>query len=102
VGETPPRLPAGYALHQNSPNPFNPRTVIQYEVPSPGGKIALKIYDVSGRHVRTLVDRTETPGRHQIIWTGTDDRGRLVASGLYVAALETPMGRFHKKMALVR
>jgi hypothetical protein len=100
--EAPPSTPGVYALHQNSPNPFNPRTLIRYEVPAPGGHVVLKVYDVSGRHVNTLVDRFESPGRHQITWSGTDAGGRSVASGLYIAVLETPEGRFNKKMALVR
>lgn len=102
VEEGPPPTPAAYALHQNSPNPFNPRTQIRYDVPVPGGPVTLRIYDIAGRHVRTLVDHVDSPGRHQVVWTGVDDENRPVASGLYISVLETPQGRFNNKMALVR
>ena len=102
VEENPSSTPSAYTLHQNSPNPFNPRTLFRYDVPAPGGHVGLKVYDVSGRHVCTLVDRNELPGQHQVTWTGTDNNGRSVASGLYIAVLETPTGRFNKKMALIR
>jgi hypothetical protein len=94
--------PSVYALHQNVPNPFNPRTVIRYDIPANPCEVAIKIYDVSGRHVRTLVERVESAGRHEVVWDGTDDAGRSVASGLYIVMLETPEGRFPKKMALLR
>ncbi len=54
VGE--PVIPQAFALYQNVPNPFNPETTIRYDVPAGGGKVTLRVFDVSGRLVRTLVD----------------------------------------------
>lgn len=67
------------------PNPFNPRTAIHFE--TPGGSVFLEIIDLSGRRVRTLADGQITPGAHQLIWDGLDDRGHDVASGVYMARL---------------
>ena len=62
----------------------------------------LRLYDVHGRVVATLVDAPLAAGRHSVTWTGTDDRGRPVASGVYVSVLETPLGRALGKLSLVR
>jgi hypothetical protein len=68
------------------PNPFNPRTELSYTMAEPG-RAQLVIYSVSGRLVRTLVDETRSAGRHSVVWNGTDDSGRTVASGVYLARL---------------
>jgi hypothetical protein len=71
------------ALHQNTPNPFNPATTIAYDVPT-RGQVALRVYDVGGKLVRTLVDSMRPAGTHQVQWNGLDDAGRRVASGVYL------------------
>lgn len=68
------------------PNPFNPGTTIRYTV-SETQAIRLAIYDVSGRLVRTLVDRVETAGIHEVTWQGHDHAGRAAASGIYFVRL---------------
>jgi hypothetical protein len=73
---------AAARLGQNVPNPFNPATVIPYEVGTPG-RVRLDVFDVSGRFVRTLVDRLEPRGKHSARWDGRDARGKPVASGRY-------------------
>ena len=88
-------------LAQNHPNPFNPRTVIRYELPAEG-RVSLRVYNLAGRVVRTLVDGRQSAGRQSIVWSGHDDRGQSVASGTYVYALETPGGRLTRKLSLVR
>ncbi len=69
IGES--GVPAAFALHQNVPNPFNPSTVIRYGVPVGGGVVSLRIYDVSGRLVRTLVDGTQPALQKTAAWGST-------------------------------
>jgi len=80
-------LPTRFALHQNTPNPFNPATRVRFDVPAPGGRVLLAVYDVSGRLVRTLVDGAVGPGIRNAVWDGRDDRGARVASGVYFCRL---------------
>jgi flagellar hook assembly protein FlgD len=84
------------------PNPFNPSTTIRYDVPAGGGVVSLRIYDVSGRLVRKLVDGRQTAGQKQVIWSGTDDRGRSVTSGVYFYRLEAPGYKKTLKMILIQ
>ncbi len=75
-----------------SPNPFNPHVNLRYTVPS-NATVSLKIYDVSGRVVRTLLDnKVEMAGFHSVPWDGRDSAGKAVASGVYVAQFEA--GRY--------
>lgn len=95
-------VPDRFALYQNVPNPFNPVTAIQYDVPARGGWVTLRIYDVSGRLLATLVDGEETAGVKRVTWNGTDTRGRKVASGIYFYRLEAPGFMQTRKMVLVQ
>jgi hypothetical protein len=95
-------VPKMFALHQNVPNPFNPTTVIQYDVPEEGGEVTLLIYDVAGRLVRTLVDHQQTAGRKRVTWNGDDDRGSRVASGVYFYRMRAPGFDVTKKMVLIQ
>jgi hypothetical protein len=83
-------LPTRFALHQNIPNPFNPVTRIRYDVPASGGTVSLAIYDVSGRLVRSLIDRAVEPGVRSVVWDGRNDGGASVASGVYYCRLTAP------------
>jgi hypothetical protein len=75
-------------LGSAAPNPFNPRTVIDYSLARPA-HVRLDIFDVQGRHVRTLVnDQQAGPAQYQVPWTGTNDRGRAVSSGVYYFRLQ--------------
>lgn len=89
-------LPAEYALEQNYPNPFNPSTVIRYNLPLTGN-VELKVYDMLGREVATLVSTNQVAGSYNI----TFDAGNL-ASGIYIARLKA--GSFVKsvKMQLIK
>jgi hypothetical protein len=75
-------IPTDYGLSQNYPNPFNPTTTIQYDLPQ-AGWVVLKIYDVLGRNIRTLVEGGNPAGRHTVRWDGKNDVGYDVPSGLY-------------------
>jgi hypothetical protein len=94
--------PSAFALHQNVPNPFNPVTTIRYDVPYDGSQVSIKIYDVAGNAVRTMVDAVQTAGEKKIVWHGLDDRGNQVATGVYFCRM-TALG-FNRtlKMVLLR
>ena len=75
-----------FALYNAYPNPFNPTTTIEFEVPY-SMDVVLNVYDISGRLVKTLVDETKYTGLYSTIWDGTDQNGNGVANGLYVYKL---------------
>ncbi|HEX6791816.1 MAG TPA: FlgD immunoglobulin-like domain containing protein [Candidatus Krumholzibacteria bacterium] len=85
-------------LEANVPNPFNPSTTIHYEL-AQSGRATLGVYDVSGRLVRTLVDREHNVGSYETRWDGRDDRGAAVASGVYFYRIES--GRFTQTRRMV-
>jgi hypothetical protein len=92
ANERPATLPTSFALHQNYPNPFNPSTTIEYDLPK-DAHVSIKIYDVSGREVATLLDESGRAGYHSLPF----DAGRL-ASGVYFYRLKVdpslaPSGR---------
>ena len=91
-----------YQLFQSIPNPFNPTTAIRFEVPAGGGTVRLRVFDVSGRLVRTLVDGAVPGGMRSAAWDGCDDRGAPVASGVYFYRLEAPGYTQTRKTALVK
>jgi hypothetical protein len=93
-----PRL----TLKQNEPNPFNPGTTIQFEVPAGPEGVALRIYDVSGRLVRTLVDKSLPAGTRSVYWNGRDDAGQSVASGVYYYELVVGDQRQSRRMLLLK
>ena len=95
-------VPKAYSLGQNVPNPFNPSTTIGYDVPAGGGSVSLRVYDVSGRLVRILVDGHETEGVKSVTWDGMGDRGQRVASGIYFYRMRAPGFAETKKMVLLR
>ena len=86
-------LPAEYLLEQNFPNPFNPSTVIGYQLPE-AGWVTLKVYDLVGREVATLVDRFEGPGYRSVEWDASG-----VPSGVYCYRIAA--GRFADAKRLV-
>jgi flagellar hook assembly protein FlgD len=93
-------VPAAF-LAQNRPNPFNPHTSIEFGL-SRAGKVALRVFDVHGRMVRTLVRGHLPAGQHTVAWDGTSERGETVPSGLYFYRLVGPEGVTEKRMTLLR
>jgi hypothetical protein len=94
--------PMTFALHQNIPNPFNPTTSIRFNVPPEGGVVTLRIYDVGGCLVRTLVNGAPAPGRNSVMWNGQNDAGTPVAAGVYFCRLVGPGFSRTRKMMLVK
>lgn len=93
--------PSGFALLPNYPNPFNPSTVILYQLPA-SRKTSLRIYNVLGQEVRTLVNGVEAAGTHTVTWDGRDHRGQSVASGVYLYRLESGGLVMSRKMTLMK
>lgn len=99
--ENPPVPPSVTALEQNRPNPFNPATTIAFSVARPG-PVSLRVYDVRGRCVRTLVDGVMWADFYEVGWDGRDDSGVLLPSGVYVYKLVAPLHVEARKMVLAR
>jgi hypothetical protein len=96
------KLPAGYVLHGNFPNPFNPRTSIRFELPE-AARVNLNIYDVAGHLVRTLLaNETRDAGRHEEAWDGRGRTGEILAAGVYFYRLEVGNSGQTKQMTLVK
>jgi hypothetical protein len=90
-----------FALGQNAPNPFNPATMISFDLPT-RGRVSLQVFDVQGRFVATLADRVFSAGRHQVNWDGTDEHGQRVASGVYFYRLSTTGQVESRKMVVLK
>jgi len=93
--------PQFFKLVGNTPNPFNPITKIAYNVPRES-EVTVRVYDVSGRLVATLVDGVCEAGRHVAVWNGTNDRGESVGSGVYFCTMEAPDFHESRKMTLLK
>jgi hypothetical protein len=90
-----------YTLQQNYPNPFNPTTQISYQIPV-AEKVSLKVYDILGQEVKTLVNGAVEAGTHSVEWNGTNNAGQQVASGVYIYTLRAGKHQLNKRMTLVR
>ena len=96
-------LPTKYVLFQNYPNPFNPSTSIKYFIAGEGlSEVSLKIYNVAGQLVKTLVNEEKNPGEYREIWNGRNEKGEDVASGVYFYKLKVLDYVETKKMVLLR
>ncbi len=96
-----PKLPTGFALHQNMPNPMHNTTTIFYELPK-DCKISIKIYNIAGQLVKTLVDKHVRAGYHKVTWDGKDETGRKVSSGVYFYCLSTNNLVKTRKLVVIR
>jgi len=94
-------MPVPFELSGNHPNPFNPRTTIEFALPA-RAPVLLQIFDMRGRLVRTLRHGDMPAGRHAVIWDGVDGRGRPVASGVLVYRLESDGRVLSRKMSLMK
>jgi hypothetical protein len=94
-------VPRGMGLYPNYPNPFNPATVIPFEVAS-AGRVRLDVMDLAGRTVRTLADRIFPAGSHLLPWDGTNAADETVAAGVYVVRMRSGSGDRFRKMVLLK
>ena len=102
LGTTPTGvLPDAVLAVSNYPNPFNPATTIKLNLPRTG-EVSLKVFNVRGELVRTLVDGQLEAGSHDIVWDGTTDRGSQAASGVYFYETRTGGEIKVNKMALIK
>ncbi len=92
------KMPTTYALEQNYPNPFNPTTTIKYSIPEVSF-VNIKIYDMLGREVKTLVSSLHKAGSYDIRWNGENNYGSKVASGTYIYRVTT--GAYSKALKLM-
>ncbi|MFA5033841.1 MAG: C10 family peptidase [bacterium] len=90
-----------FNLSQNYPNPANSVTQIEYALPN-ATKVTLKIYDASGRPVRTLIQEEQTAGKYNTFWNGKDDKGNKLGNGIYFYRLETDKSVTTKKLTLLK
>jgi len=125
--EEKPNIPSRFILSQNYPNPFNPVTVIAFELkpenPIAGASlspeknnesfkpqaeqfssipVSLRIYNIRGELVKTLLEDDLSPGRYEFTWDGTGQNGEKVASGVYLYNLQTPQSQTSRKMILLK
>ncbi|MGH8004990.1 MAG: FG-GAP-like repeat-containing protein [Limisphaerales bacterium] len=94
-------VPTRYELYQNLPNPFNPQTLIKYDLPE-AANVRLEVFNILGQKVTTLVNRYEAAGPKSALWDGTDAAGNKVSSGIYFYKLSAGDYIATKKMMLVK
>jgi len=94
-------ISSDFQLFQNYPNPFNPVTMISYQLHSPSD-VTLKIYNMNGQLVKTLISKQMAAGRHEIKWDGTNELGGNVGSGTYICRLKAGNYIISKKMTLIK
>ena len=98
--------PSEFSLSQNYPNPFNPTTTIKFKVQGSRFKVplhtTLRIYNLLGQKVRTLVDEPKWAGDYTVQWNGKNDQGEQLASGVYFYLLKVGENTLAKKMVLLK
>ena len=94
-------LPQSPLLHSNFPNPFNPNTLLRYDLPQ-SGMVNISIHDMTGRKIKTLVNSAQSAGYKTIQWNGTDDNNKSVSAGLYLYTIQTGNFTQTKKMVLLK
>ena len=90
-----------FTLFQNYPNPFNPTTTLQYELPT-DAQVKIRIFDILGKEVKTLVNNQQNAGFKSIQWNATNNAGQPVSAGLYLYTIEAGAFRQTKKMVLLK
>jgi hypothetical protein len=93
--------PGSFGLNQNYPNPFNPTTTIEYGLPV-RSHVTIDVYNMLGQVVCRLLDREESAGDHTVVWDGTDESGKSVATGIYLYHLQAGDKAETKKMLLLK
>jgi hypothetical protein len=94
-------LPKTYELSQNTPNPFNPTTQVNFALPQ-SGEVKLAVYNVLGQHVTNLVDGVMNAGYHTVTWDGTDENGNAVSTGVYFVKMNVDGNTDTRRMTLIK
>ncbi|MED5256725.1 MAG: T9SS type A sorting domain-containing protein, partial [Candidatus Neomarinimicrobiota bacterium] len=94
-------IPNEYHLYDAYPNPFNPVTTLRYDLPQKS-MVTIKIYDMLGREVNTIVNQVQDAGFQSIIWDGTSTNGSAVAAGIYLYQIQTEQFTQTKKMVFLK
>jgi len=104
--------PVSFSLSQNYPNPFNATTAISYQqsaisnqLSADGGRpsaVTLRVYNIAGQLVRTLIDEKQGAGDHSVLWDGRNGKGEMVGSGVYLYRLRVGSEILSRKMVLLR
>jgi len=90
-----------FTLHPAFPNPFRSSVAIAFELPH-SARIALKVYDISGRLVQTLAEGEYSSGNHKVEWNGRSEDGRLVATGVYYCRMSSDSFQTQQTMLRMR
>jgi flagellar hook assembly protein FlgD len=94
-------IPEKFSLIQNFPNPFNPVTIISYQLPK-NSSVELTVYNTVGQPIRTLVNSNQSAGTYQLQWDGKNDKGVNVSTGLYFYRIKAGSFVQMKKMMLIK
>ena len=94
-------VPNQYILAQNYPNPFNPETTIRFSIPV-SSEVIIKIYNLLGNEIKSLVFDYLPAGEHSAHWNGTDNSGQKVSSGLYIYRMKAGKYSDVKKMMFIK
>jgi len=94
-------LPKTYSLKPNFPNPFNPATKFSYQLPEPA-QVTIKVYNMLGQEIKTLIKMHQPAGEYQIEWDGTNALNQAMGSGIYLCVMQAGDFKQIQKMALVR
>ncbi len=101
IDESQTTPPGDFAMADNYPNPFNSNTTIMFTTSVPG-VVGVKVYDLSGRVVRTFGGEQLDSGVHRIVWDARNEAGVEVASGIYFFKIDTPNRSITRRMTLIR
>mgnify|MGYP002641196654 CR=1 FL=1 len=93
-----PSLPDSFVLQQNYPNPFNPLTTISYDLPEESA-VNLTVFDIRGQEITTLLDNVKPPGNYEVQWSGNDQQGNQVSTGVYFCRFE--VGSYSQTIKMV-
>lgn len=85
-----------YSLSHAFPNPFNPSTTLKFSLPKEE-KVTIKVFNVLGKEIKTILNETRNSGETQITWDGTDNKGNQVTSGVYIINMQAGLFNQNKK-----
>ncbi|MBD3337772.1 MAG: T9SS type A sorting domain-containing protein, partial [Candidatus Lokiarchaeota archaeon] len=94
-------IPERFILHQNFPNPCNPHTKIEFDLPN-YLHVELSIYNIVGQKIKTLVNDQLPPGRHSFVWDGISNNHEILSNGIYIYCITTPKFKDSKKLIFMK